>query len=331
MAAITVLGAGNWGTTLALLLHANGHSLKLWEFYAERASHLKESRENREFLPGYQIPESIEITSDIAYGIDGSKVLILALPSNAVRSVARDIAPKAENKVLLNVSKGLEHETLKRMSEVILEEAPSAKVVSLAGPCIATEVARHVPTTVVVASNDEQARREVQEMLMTPAFRVYTHDDITGVELGGALKNIIAIAAGICDGIGLGANTKGALITRGLAEIIRLGAAMGASPATFAGLSGLGDLVTTCFSVHSRNRRVGEEIAKRKELEQVLSEMVMVAEGVNTTRCAVELAEMKSVEMPITAEIYEVLFQGRDPSRAIENLMMRPAKPEIWS
>jgi glycerol-3-phosphate dehydrogenase (NAD(P)+) len=168
-------------------------------------------------------------------------------------------------------------------------------------------------------------------MLMTPSFRVYTHDDITGVELGGALKNIIAIAAGMCDGIGLGANTKGALITRGLAEITRLGVAMGARPATFAGLSGLGDLVTTCFSVDSRNRRVGEEIAKKKRLERILSEMVMVAEGVNTTRCATELARRKSVEMPITAEIHGVLFEGRDPSQAIENLMMRPAKPEIWS
>jgi glycerol-3-phosphate dehydrogenase (NAD(P)+) len=331
MAAITVLGAGNWGTTLALLLHTKGHSLKLWEYDLERASHLQEWRENREFLPGHNIPESIEITSDIALGVNGSQVLIFALPSSTVRGVAREIGSSAGTSILLNVSKGLENDTLKRMSEVISEEVPGSRVVSLAGPCIATEVALQIPTTVVVASSDERVCSDVQDMLMTPHFRVYTHDDVTGVELGGALKNIIAIAAGVCDGFGLGANTKGALVTRGLAEMTRLGTAMGASPATFAGLSGLGDLVTTCFSAHSRNRRVGEEIAKGKGLKQVLAEMVMVAEGVNTTRCAMELARLRSVEMPITAEIHGVLFESQDPSRAIENLMIRPAKPEIWS
>lgn len=331
MATITILGAGNWGTTLALLLHGKGYEVKLWEFYPERASRLNQLRENREFLPGYTIPNSIQISSDIHESIAGSDILIFALPSGAVRETARNVAGNTDNVLFLNVSKGLEYDTLMRMSEVIAEEIPGAKVASLSGPCIANEVVQGIPTTVVVASQDQEICLKVQELLMTSNFRVYTHDDIIGVELGGALKNVIAIAAGICDGIGLGVNSKSALVTRGLAEITRLGTSMGANPLTFAGLSGLGDLVTTCFSIHSRNRRVGEGIGKGKTLEQVLSELVMVAEGVNTTRCAMKLAKIKSVEMPITVEVYKVLFEGKNPRDAISDLMGRPPKPEIWS
>lgn len=331
MATITVLGAGNWGTTLALLLHSKGHKVKLWEFYPERTSKLNELRENREFLPGFIIPESIEITSDVFESIAGSEVLIFVLPSSAVREVARIVARKVDGALLLNASKGLEYDTLMRMSEVISEEIPGGRVTSLSGPCIANEVAHGVPTTVVVAGRDQGVCVKIQELLMTPNFRVYTHDDIIGVELGGALKNVIAIAAGMCDGIGLGANSKGALITRGLAEITRLGSSMGANPLTFAGLSGLGDLVTTSFSTDSRNRHVGEEIGKGKDLDHVLSELVMIAEGINTTRCAMRLAKIKSVEMPIATEVYKVLFEKKTPRDAIANLMLRPPKPEIWN
>lgn len=330
MATVTILGAGNWGTTLALLLHKKEHKVKLWEFYPERASRLNDLRENREFLPGFAIPDVIEITSDIYESIAQSEILIFALPSGAVRDVARKIGQKASSVLLLNVSKGLEHDTLLRMSQVLSEEIPGGKVVSLSGPCIANEVAHGVPTTVVVASEDREVCERIQELLMTPNFRVYTHDDMIGVELGGALKNVIAIAAGMCDGIGLGANTKGALITRGLAEITRLGTSLGANPLTFAGLSGVGDLVTTCFSTHSRNRRVGEEIGRGKKLDQVLSELVMVAEGINTTRCAIRLSETASIEMPIAVEVHKVLFEEKHPKEAIAELMLRPPRPEIW-
>jgi glycerol-3-phosphate dehydrogenase (NAD(P)+) len=331
MAAVTVLGAGNWGTTLALLAHSRSHKVRLWEFCPERASRLYEERENREFLPGFKIPESIEITSDIGESVEHSEAVLFVLPSGTVRKVARKIKPVVGEMLIVNASKGLENDTLMRMSEVISEEIPGGKVTSLSGPCIANEVARGVPTTVVVAGDDQEVCKKIQGMLMTPEFRIYTHDDIIGVELGGALKNVIAIAAGMCDGMGLGANSKGALITRGLAEITRLGASMGADPLTFAGLSGVGDLVTTCFSGHSRNRHVGEEIGKGKRLEETLSEMVMVAEGVNTTRCAKRLSEIHSVEMPITSEVHSVLFGVKTPRDAISSLMVRPPKPEIWN
>jgi glycerol-3-phosphate dehydrogenase (NAD(P)+) len=331
VATITILGAGNWGTTLALLLHKKQHRVKLWEFYPERASRLRDLRENREFLPGFQIPEVIEITSDVDESSAGSDVLIFALPSEAMRDVARKVAQRKNGVLLLSVSKGLERDTLMRMSEVLSEEVPGGKIASLSGPCIANEVAHGIPTTVVIAGKDRGVCGRLQELLMTPNFRVYTHDDVVGVELGGAFKNVIAVAAGMCDGIGLGANTKGALVTRGLAEITRLGTSMGANPLTFAGLSGVGDLVTTCFSTHSRNRRVGEEIGRGRKLDQVLSELTMVAEGVNTTRCAVKLAAAASVEMPITMEVHRVLFEGKLPREAIADLMLRPPRPEIWS
>jgi len=331
MATVTILGAGNWGTTLALLLDRKGEKVKLWEFHPERASRLSQLRENTQFLPGFTIPGGIEISSDIEESISGSEVFVFALPSSAVREAARSLAKRTDGVLLLNASKGLEHETLMRMSEVILQEIPGALVASLSGPCIANEVVREVPTTVVVASRSRALCEELQRLLMTPRFRVYTQDDIVGVELGGALKNVIAIAAGMCDGLGLGVNSKSALITRGLAEITRLGTSLGANPLTFAGLSGLGDLVTTCFSTHSRNRRVGEEIGRGKRLDQVLSELVMVAEGVNTTHCAVKLSQTEAVEMPITREVHSVLFEGKDPRDAITELMMRPPKPEVWS
>ncbi len=331
MATVTILGAGNWGTTLALLLHSKKHKVKLWEFYSERASRLNDLRENREFLPGFAIPDGIQITSDIDEGVARSEVLIFALPSGAVREVARKVARNMGNTLLLSASKGLEYDTLMRMSEVISEEIAGGIVASLSGPCIANEVARGIPTTVVVASQNQEVCTRIQGLLMAPNFRVYTHDDIIGVELGGALKNVIAIAAGMCDGIGLGANSKGALITRGLAEITRLGTSMGADSLTFAGLSGVGDLVTTCFSADSRNRRVGQEIGIGRKLDQVLSDLVMIAEGVNTTRCAIKLSQAASIEMPIAAEVHKVLFGGKCPKDAIADLMLRPPKPEIWN
>ena len=332
MAKTAVLGAGSWGTALGLLLNENGHEVNLWEFDADQVEAVRRDHENRKFLPGVPVPDEIHITSELGRALCEREAVVFAVPSHVVRGVAREarslVSPEA---LVVNVAKGIENGTLMRMSEVLSEELerPRAqRIASLVGPSHAEEVSRKLPTVVVAAAQEEATAVATRGLFMTDCFRVYTNTDLVGVELGVSLKNVIAIAAGICDGLGYGDNTKGALMTRGLAEMTRLGVAMGGEPSTFAGLSGMGDLITTCISTHSRNRYVGEQIASGKTLEQVLESMVMVAEGVRTTESAVALSQRHDIEMPITEQMHEVLFEDKSPRQAISELMVREPKSE---
>jgi glycerol-3-phosphate dehydrogenase (NAD(P)+) len=335
MADIGILGAGGWGIALSSLLHYNKHNLTLWEFNPEEYKLLLQKREHPKKLPGVKIPNEVKLTNELSQAVLNQDLILLALPSHTVREVAEKIKIfDLKNAIVVNLAKGIEEKTFLRMSEVLKEILPLRqhnRITTLSGPSHAEEVARKIPTTVVVAGFDFKVTEEVQKIFSTPFFRVYTNADLIGVELAGSLKNIIAIAAGICDGLEFGDNTKGALLTRGLAEIIRLGEKLGANPLTFAGLSGIGDLITTCISKYSRNRYVGEQIAQKKKLKQILQEMVMVAEGVKTTNSAYQLSLKYKVEMPITTEVYNVLFQDKDPKEAVTDLMQREPKNEIWS
>jgi glycerol-3-phosphate dehydrogenase (NAD(P)+) len=330
---VAILGAGNWGTTLAVMLADNGFDVCLWEFRHDVARQVQQERENKEFLPGINLPENILVSSDIEKIIEGSRAIFWVLPSKVLRSVCKTVSGSLHNDHLfISAIKGIEPSSLMRCSQVIVQELGEkcSSMVVMSGPNIAPEIAKHVPSTTVVASKDPANAGKVQEMLMSPYFRVYTNDDIIGLELGGSLKNVIAIASGIVDGLGFGANTKGALLTRGLAEITRLGVVMGARPETFAGLSGMGDLITTCFSQQSRNRSVGQQIGLGRKLTDILSSMTMVAEGVETTKAAYLLSQKHDVEMPIVQQMYLVLFEGKDPSEAVRDLMGRDAKAELW-
>ena len=335
MAKIAVLGAGSWGIATSVLLFSNGNQVTLWEFDQLEMTKLVQQREHKQKLPGIVIPEEIEITDDLTAATLGSEMLVLALPSHTVRDVARKMAGlNLADSAIVNLAKGIENETLCRVSEILKEELPSRlheRIATLSGPSHAEEVAGKIPTTVVAAGFQEEVAKKIQQTFMNPYFRVYTNSDIIGVELGGSLKNVIAIAAGICDGMGLGDNSRGALITRGLAEMVRLGEKMGAKRETFAGLSGLGDLVTTCISKYSRNRYVGEQIGRGKTLDQVLKGMAMVAEGVKTTKSAYQLSLRYEAEMPITKQVYKVLFEDKRPHQAITELMTRDPKSEFWS
>ena len=332
---IGVLGAGSWGIALALVLEKNGHHVTLWEFRSEAAERLRRTRDAKEFLPGIMIPFNVDIVNDFRQACNSKDVIVVAVPSHVVRSVAErlnrlsfEILP-----ILVNVAKGVENDTLMRMSEVLNQTVNWTNIdniVTLSGPSHAEEVSRQIPTAIVSASENLQTAEIIQQIFMNEFFRVYTNQDIIGVELGGALKNIIAIAAGICDGAGFGDNTKAALQPRGLVEIVRLGTAMGAEPITFAGLSGMGDLIVTCMSRHSRNRYVGEQIGKGRKLDDILNEMVMVAEGVKTTRSAYQLSQKYNVEMPIAEQVYQILFEGKDARDALKELMMRGPKEEKW-
>jgi len=331
---IAVLGAGSWGTTIAILLHNNGHRVKLWEFFEDYAKELKRKRENKRFLPGIKIPKQITITSNMGEALEDVSHVVFVTPSHTIRNVARiarDSDAFSKRFLIINAAKGLEEKSLMRMSEVLLEELPQSKtrVVSILGPSHAEEVSRKMPTSVVVAGINPSVLKDVQNIFMNEYFRVYTNTDIVGVELAVSLKNTIAIAAGICDGLGFGDNTKAALITRGLAEMKRLARRMGGREETLSGLAGVGDLIATCMSRHSRNRYVGEQIGKGRRLREILSEMIMVAEGVKTTKAAVKLARKMRVEMPIAEQVYRVLFFGKSPLKAIRDLMMRKAKPEM--
>lgn len=328
-----VLGAGSWGTTLALVLAENGHDVGLWEFDAGLAAELARTHENAKFLPGVKIPSGVSATNDIEAALQGARMVVFVVPSHATRATARRVhAADAFDRTALVVcaAKGLEEGTLARMSEVLREELRLAggRVVTLVGPSHAEEVSRGVPTSIVAAGSDADACRQAQDAFVRPYLRIYTNDDVVGVEIATSLKNSIAIAAGMLDGLGLGDNTKAALVTRGLAEITRLGVAMGASAETFSGLAGVGDLVVTCLSRHSRNRYLGEAIGRGETLEQALSGMVMVAEGVRTTRAAVELGRRHKVELPIIEMVNRVLFEGRDPKEAVTTLMTRPPRAE---
>ncbi len=321
---IQIIGGGSWGLAIARTLAINGRKVKLWCRDEDRPDLLRETRESPIYLPGIRFPESMEVCDKVDPDAD---IAVLAVPSHIMR-LAIEQHPLSKNTIRVSVAKGIENGTLLRMEQVIAEKSPGTPITTLSGPSHAEEVARELPASVVVAGNDQDACTKVQEAFMSKTFRVYTSTDSVGVELGGALKNVMAIAAGVCDGFGLGDNTKAALITRGLAEITRLGVAMGADPHTFAGLSGMGDLIVTCASQHSRNRALGERIAKGNTLDQAQAASPMVAEGVRTTKSAHALAAREGVEMPITQQVYKVLFEGADPRRAISELMLREPKPE---
>ncbi len=331
---IAVLGAGGWGTTLAILLNSNGHNVTLFEYKSDYAVVLKQKRINEIYLPGIKIPEEIEITSELNEAIDQKHFLVLAIPTQYLRNVIENIEFKLiRNSIIVNVAKGIEISTLRRVSEIIKDVFPQIsdeQISTLSGPSHAEEVARKIPTAVVVGSKSIQTAKFVQNEFMNPYFRVYATSDIVGVELGGSLKNVIAIGAGICDGAGFGDNTKAAIMTRGIAEISRLGVALGAKPETFSGLSGIGDVIVTCMSKYSRNRYVGEQIGKGKKLKQILAEMEMVAEGVPTAKSVYLLSQKTGIEVPICTEVYKILYEDKDPIIATTDLMTRQPKTETW-
>ncbi|MGA9120661.1 MAG: NAD(P)H-dependent glycerol-3-phosphate dehydrogenase [Bacteroidota bacterium] len=330
---VSVLGAGSWGTTLAILLTEPRHTVTLWSYSPPQAEAMRRTRSNPDFLPGIRIPEPIAITSDLQQAVQDAELIVAAVPSQYLRSVVAELRGLDFSKaIFVNVAKGIENGTLKTMSEVLGEVVPRLpleRIVTLSGPSHAEEVSRKIPTTVVAASASLATARIVQDAFMLPYFRVYVSNDIRGVELGGALKNVIAIAAGIIDGAQLGDNTKAAVMTRGIAEIARLGVALGAHVRTFSGLSGIGDLMVTCMSRHSRNRYVGVEIGKGRKLSEILSEMVMVAEGVATAQSAYDLALRTGVEVPIVVEVHKILFEEKDPLLACHDLMTRDPKGEM--
>lgn len=326
---IGILGDGGWGTTLAILLSKKGYRVSLWGAFKKYSKQISQSRRNPKFLPGIRIPKEIEITSDIKSAITGKQVIVLAIPSQYTRSVLKKIKNGfSKNTIFLSVTKGIEISSSKRISEVIHSELGPVKLAVLSGPTIAQEVARGIPTTAVVASNSKKIRKTIQAIFSTERFRVYTNPDIIGVELGGSLKNVIAIACGVSDGLGFGTNTKAAILTRGLAEISRLGKVMGAVPKTFSGISGLGDLVTTCISNQSRNRMVGELIGGGKSLKEICRHMQMIAEGVPTAKSAHALSIKYKTEMPITKEVYRLLYKNKSPRQAVKDLMTRRSKEE---
>lgn len=326
---ISVIGSGGWGTALSLLLCSNSHSVCLWSYLDEERERLEKDRENKEFLPGVPFGDAdITFTSDIDFAASYGEVLVSAVPSKAVRQTAKKLKKYGNGKIIVNVSKGFDDENLCRLSEVFENELPDSTVAVLSGPSHAEEVARKIPTTSVISCKSENTASMLQDLFMTDDFRVYTNSDICGVEIGGALKNIIALCAGITDGLGYGDNTKAALMTRGLHEITRLGVRLGADTRTFSGLSGIGDLIVTCTSMHSRNRRAGILIGQGERLDDVLRKVHMTVEGVGATRAAFRLSEKYNVEMPIVKAAYSVLFEGKDPRKAVGELMRRDRKSE---
>lgn len=327
MSKIGVIGAGSWGTAMAVLL-SQRHQVSLWVYDPVQEEEMERNRENKQFLPGVSISETVHFTTEVQEAMDGAELVITAVPSHTMRETANRIKPYYHGQILLNISKGLEEDTLMRLSQVLNDVIPEAKVAVMSGPSHAEEVGRGIPTTNVVSCKDMMLAKKIQDLVMTSEFRVYTNTDMIGVELGGSLKNVIALCAGILDGLKLGDNTKAALMTRGLAEITRLGCAMGADPHTFAGLSGIGDLIVTCTSMHSRNRRAGILIGQGYSLEETLKQVKMVVEGVKTASAAHDLANQYHVEMPICQQAYEVLFEGKNPHDAIFDLMIREKKDE---
>lgn len=324
---IAVIGSGGWGTAIAVLLAGKGNDIYLWSWIQEETDRLNSDRENKEFLPGVKLPDNIYCTHDMGKCIDGAALVVTAAPSPATRATAKQAARFVKSgQRIVNISKGLEGEL--RLSQVYKEEIPEADISVLSGPSHAEEVGRGVPTTVVVASESEETASFLQDTFMTDTFRVYTSDDIIGVELGGALKNVIALCAGMSDGLGYGDNTKAALITRGIAELTRIGVAMGAKAATFAGLSGLGDLIVTGTSTLSRNHTAGELMGKGMSLSEALDEVHMVVEGVNTATAAYNLSKKYGVDAPIIEQAYNILYNNVSPRDAVNTLMTREKKPE---
>ncbi|MBD7945179.1 NAD(P)H-dependent glycerol-3-phosphate dehydrogenase [Psychrobacillus sp. Sa2BUA9] len=333
MANITVLGAGSWGTALGMVLAHNNHDCLLWSHREKQTEEILKDHTNKQYLPDTKLPENLRATSDLKVAIDHASTIVIAVPTKAIREVCQDFVKLMNDKKLfIHVSKGIEPDSLKRISEMIAEEIPASLVegiVVLSGPSHAEEVVLQHPTTITVASDNMVAAEKVQDLFMNNYFRVYTNDDVIGVEIGAALKNVIALAAGIVDGLGYGDNAKAALITRGLAEISRLGISLGAKPYTFSGLTGMGDLIATCTSVHSRNWRAGNLLGKGASLEEVLEEVGMIVEGVRTTKAAHQLAVKQEVDMPITAALHSVLFENVHPKEAVDSLMHRTKKNEL--
>jgi glycerol-3-phosphate dehydrogenase (NAD(P)+) len=327
---ICVLGAGSWGIALAIHLKRAGHQPTLWAYKADQAAQLSETRENQTLLPGAVLPADVLITHNLNDALTGAEGVVMAAPSQSVRSTCWEASPFIDRGTwVVCAAKGLEENTHLRMSEVLKQNLTNNPPIAvLSGPSHAEEVLKKMPTTVVAASLDAETAASVQTAFHSDYFRVYTSDDLIGVELGGALKNVIAIAAGITDGLGLGDNAKAALMTRGLHEITRLGVSLGAQPLTFAGLAGMGDLIVTCTSRHSRNRLLGEKLGKGASLETALGEMVMVAEGVKTAKSALDLAKKVNVEVPIIEEVNQVLFEGKKAKEALRSLLSRSAKSE---
>lgn len=327
---ICVIGAGSWGTALAISLSKKGHDVSLWMRNEEQFEKMSKVRENIKYLPGTILPQNIMLFHNIKEAVKGSNVILLTVSSQAVREVIKSFKEVAKKEqIIVNAAKGLENATLLRISEVVKEELPENEFVVLSGPSHAEEVCRDLPTTLVVASKLKATAEYIQDVFISPKLRIYTNPDVIGVELGGALKNVIALGAGISDGLGFGDNSKAALMTRGIAEIARLGEVMGADINTFAGLTGIGDLIVTCTSMHSRNRRCGIQIGEGKKLEEAVKSVGMVVEGVVTTNVTYQLSKKYNVEMPITTEIYNILYNERDVREAVVNLMMRSRTHEI--
>jgi glycerol-3-phosphate dehydrogenase (NAD(P)+) len=328
---ITVLGAGSWGTTLAILL-CDKHDVVLYEYFKDKTESLACDRENKQFLPGIKFPENLKISNDLAGAVKDAFMVIFAVPSFFLRSICESVKDFiSEDQILVTVIKGIEDNTFYRMSQIIDTVVTKKRgVVALSGPSHAEEVSRRIPTTIVAACRDLKLAEEVQKVFMRKSFRVYTNEDIVGVELGGATKNIIAIIAGISDGIGFGDNTKAAIITRGMAEMIRLGKKVGANEKTFSGLSGMGDLIVTCQSRHSRNRFVGEQLGKGKKLDEIINSMSMVAEGVKNCKSIYHYAESLGIDMPLTRELYKLLYENAEFKDAIDSLLERKEKHEHW-
>ena len=321
---IAVIGSGSWGCAVAILLAKKNYDVYLWSWQKEESDRLKRDRENKDVLPGKPFPENIVCSYDMAECVTGADLVVTGVPSPATRTTAHALSKHIKSgQILVNLSKGLEEATLMTLSQVYKEEIPQADVAVMSGPSHAEEVSDGLPTTNVVAADDIKTAEYIQNIFMTDKFRVYTGDDITGTELGGALKNVIALCSGISDGMGYGDNTRAALMTRGIAEIKRLGIAMGAKSETFAGLSGIGDLIVTCTSMHSRNHRAGILLGKGYTLEQTLDEVHMVVEGVNTAKAAYELGKKYNVSMPIITEAYKILFENKNPQNAVNELMTR--------
>ena len=332
MKKITVIGSGSWGTALAVMLHKYGHDVTIWSYKVEKAVRIRRDGQHKEFFPGVKIDPAIGIVTDPKEAVQGREILVTAIPSKFVRTNLGKFTPYlTSEQVIVNVAEGLEEGSLLRLSEVIASCVPGCPVCTLVGPSHAEEVARDIPTACCVGGADMAAAEMIQKEFMNPNFRIYTNDDVIGMELGAALKNVIALAAGMSDGLGFGDNTKAALMTRGMAEISRLGTAMGGKAMTFMGLSGIGDLIVTCTSMHSRNRRAGILLGQGHSLEETLKQVHMVVEGVNTAHAAWALAQKYDVEMPITQEINRVLFEGKDPRQAVIDLMMREGKPESFA
>ncbi len=329
---ISVIGAGSWGIALAKLLYNNGNEITVWSALEDEIVMLNKEREHKDKLPGVKLPDDMIFTTELKEAMKDSKILVLAVPSPFVRNTAKNMAQFYESEqIIVNVAKGIEEATLSTMSQIIEEEIHGARVAVLSGPSHAEEVGRQIPTTIVVGAKMRETAELVQNTFMSNVFRVYTSPDVLGIEIGAALKNVVALAAGIADGLGYGDNTKAALITRGMAEITRLGTAMGGHQETFYGLSGVGDLIVTCASMHSRNRRAGILIGKGYSMDEAMKEVKMVVEGVYSAKAAQKLSEKYNISMPIVEQVNKILFEGKSASDAVNELMVRDKKIEISS